>query len=135
MTVKPKTYVAHLVMVSPEWGKAVGATHHRQIDLLAVAYSKAELTAMLTDRGLAQWEADRLTTEFRMIRGDRGPNSLGLLVDAGILDREQAQVLMWHNGVKDDPIIRVAPDGTLTTVGHFRYETGRDGRGLYAEKG
>lgn len=130
----PKIYRNGSAMLPSEWLKSAGCESHiRQATVVVVAHLKKDVVPLLTDRGMSQYAAETVAKEARMTRPPYS-RDVKLAVGALVIDPEQPGVFAWHQGVKDDPLIRVELDGRLTPVGHFRVERGADGRGLYVER-
>lgn len=135
---KVKVFHASATMLPMEWAAAVGCTSHHQGTVVVVATSKAVATAVLADR-LGQRSAEEIARGLRV--ASEHWTTGAHLRDAGILRPGEVNapvVLVWHNPVKDKPIVAVEPDNSTTLVGHFRFESltpeGQRGRHLYAEK-
>jgi hypothetical protein len=114
-----------------EWLQAAGAPGHvRQGDMLMTALTKADVPALLTDRGLGQRVADSMARYLKMSRG----LSTGwqMLVDAGIVDLDEVAVYAAYNMVRDSVVVRIDLDGVITPVARFGYDSRREAP-LYVE--
>lgn len=132
----PKVFYNGLAFLPTVWCKAIlGEDWDRRANasLLVVANVKKDVAALLTDRGLSQSQADNLAEDLRLQRQPFGPTDINMLVDAGVIDPGRAGVYLWYRAQKDRPVVRVEPDGTITTVAHFRYDSRRGGRDLWVE--
>lgn len=115
-----------------EWLAAAGAPQHiRQGVVVVVAFTKKDVAALLTDRGLSQGGADAIAKESRLTRQPFAWSALKLLADADVLDPATPGVYAWHNFVKNSKIVRIELDGTITHVATIGYDN-RDG--LYVIK-
>lgn len=126
----PKVY-ATFTILPREWLSAVGSERHQcQGSLVIVANVKRDCDALLTDRGVGQYAADDMVRGLRVANQS---NTVQNLIDAGVLDPAKAGVYVYYQAVKDYPIGRLNFDGSIEVVGHWRYDSGFGGRGLYVE--
>lgn len=114
---KVKTFVGHTVFAPPEWCEASGAPSHvRQINVLVLAYSKADVTALFEDRLGPRSGAERFAEDLRLVRGSLG-NSWRDAIECGAVDPEMPGVYLTQSGGRlNDTVVRVDPDGTYVTV-------------------
>ena len=120
---KIKAFTGFTVRVPSEWATALDLPRHiGHADVLVLGSSKADVGGMLEDR--RGHRVDHLVSELRLCRGNL-PRTWKMLVDADILDPEVPGVFIApEGGVKDNPVVRVNPDRTFTTVAYFRYQPG-----------
>jgi hypothetical protein len=112
-----------------EWLAAAGAPSHiRQGVVIVVAFTKKDVAALLTDRGLSQGAADALAKEAKLARPPFSWRPLKMLVDANVIDPATPGVYSWHDAVKNDKIVRIEVDGSITHVATIGYD---DRDGLY----
>lgn len=130
-----KIFYNSLAWPPSEWTAAAGHTGGRRVNgaLLVIAHMKRDVPALLTDRKLPQGVADNLAVDLRQQRPPFGAQSTLGALGAGFLDFGTVGVYVWREAIKDRAIVRVEPDGSFTTIGHFRYDGHFGGRGLYAE--
>ncbi|WP_188187626.1 hypothetical protein [Nonomuraea sp. SYSU D8015] len=125
-----KLFVNSHTFLPVEWSKAVGQTHvHNSAHLVVIAARKSEGQAMLVERG----QSESLMDATKLVSHSRLSTDLKLLTGAGVIDLETPAVYIFNRGVKNDPVFRVEPDGTLTPVAYFRYESKVGGRDLFIE--
>lgn len=115
-----------------EWLQAAEAPSHvRQGDMLMTALKKADVPALLTDRGLGQRTADSMAKHLKA--ATRGISTgWQMLVDAGIVDLDEVAVYAAYNMVKDSIVVRIDLGGVITPVARFGYDSRRDAP-LYVE--
>ena len=126
MATKAKMFVGHTMHAPRVWCSAVGApTWVQQIDVLAIAWSKADLLGMCEDRLGPRGGADAVAKALRT-PGGRSTVALGngweRLIAAGVIDPEAPAVYLMHGARKDQPVVRVEPDGSFATVAVWRYD-------------
>lgn len=117
---KVKPFVGHTVMVGREWGEIVGSGLHRQIDVLVLALTKADVIGLVEDRtpGNGTWLAKQVTAV-----GGRSNAHLGDIWEAVLaaphVDSEQPGVYITSN-TGNRTVFRVETDGTYTSLGTVR---------------
>ena len=115
-----------------EWLQAAGAPSHvRQGQMLMTALKKADIPALLTDRGLGQRVADSMARHLKI--ATRGLSTdWQMLVDAGIIDLDDVAVYAAYNMVRDSVVVRIDTDGVARPIAKFGYDSRRDAP-LYVE--
>lgn len=125
-----KIFAASSTMVPLEWKEAAGfERHHQQGTVVVVAHVKRDAAVLLNERMIGRWGADSLAASLRYLRPPITWRDIELLLNAGVIDPAAPGIYVWHDGVNNDPIVRVDPDGTPVIIGHFRF----GGGGLYVE--
>ena len=120
MTAKLKMFHGGSLFLPSPWLEALGlARHVRQCNLFVIAWTKSDVAAMLTDRGIDQRYADMLAGATRLMR-QVAATPLVLLVEAGAIDTTSPGVYAYRDFVKDGAVIRVEPDGSCSVAAHFR---------------
>lgn len=121
---KVKMFVGHSTHAPRVWCEAVGAPSYvQQIDVLALAASKAVLNEMLT--AMLGHVGDYVA---RALRTPGGRSSVGLgtgwerLIAEGLIDPDSPGVYLMNGARKDEPVVRVEPEGSCTTVAVWRYD-------------
>lgn len=125
-----KIYAVSKAIVPLAWRKAA-ETDQLEVTMVILAYSKQDVSPLLTDRGMRQTGADEIASRARI---QAMPPALVLLLDAEIASLNTVDVLFWASTADGAPIVRVHAAGlataVLTVVGRFR----REGGHVYAEK-
>lgn len=131
---KPKIFAEGTVMYVPRpWMEALDLPLHiSHAAVMVIANVKADVTGLLTDRHVPQGRAGAMALSLRLYRQPVAWNAVAMMLASGLVPADAVGVYTWRGG-RGGPIIRVEPDGTLTTLGHFRYDPHRDGRGEYIE--
>lgn len=132
---KVKRFTAVNAFMPNEWCEVVGAPSHvRQINALALAYTKADLTGLIEDR--TRERGDYIAADFKLQRDGRVGNHWQEAIDAGIIDPDQPGIYITESGGRiNDVIVRVEPDGTYVTVAHWRFADGKQYGRLAIQKG
>lgn len=124
MAAKAKTFVGHSTHAPRAWCEAVGApTWVQQIDVLVVAWSRADLLGMCEDRLGSRGGADGVAKGLRSTGRSVGlGNGWERLIAAGVVDPDSPAVYLMNGARKDQQVVRVEPDGSFTTVAVWRYD-------------
>lgn len=117
---KMKAYVGHHLMVPGDWAQAVGiGTHHRQIDVLGYAATKAALIEHVQRLGQSLRMAESLVGQM-ILPGTRSMTHYGNAWEAVMADLPPAKIgpaLLIRNLHATGPVLRVDDDGAFTILG------------------
>jgi hypothetical protein len=128
-----KLFAGTAVWVPNAWKRRVTDGPHSQLDVVIVAASKAGAIELLTGIGEHDSAAQAIARACRWQR-DHMSNPVRDLVDAKVVDMDQAGIYVWKRYAKDNPVARIDAPG-MPIVGHFRIAKGERGSwSMYAEK-
>lgn len=118
---KVKPFVGHTVLVSADWSAVAGAASHvRQIDVLALAANRADLTALCAEVGDTSLDR-QLTHPGRragVLIGNGWEAMLAVIPEPGrgvYIARDSGHGSCW----------RVNDDGTFTKIGTWHHDVTR----------